>query len=85
MTDPVTLTLGQRGVLTLPKSLRERYGLETGDDLTLIDLDGVFVLGPRRLQIDFLADRVGESLAGTDATLEDMLQALRRERERNAG
>lgn len=85
MTEPVILTLGQRGVLTLPKSLRERYGLDTGDDLTLIDLDGVFILGPRRLQIDYLAERVSESLAGEDASLEDMLQALRRERERNAG
>ncbi|MCO6451150.1 MAG: AbrB/MazE/SpoVT family DNA-binding domain-containing protein [Caldilineales bacterium] len=85
MTEPVTLTLGQRGVLTLPKALRERYGLQAGDDLTLIDLDGVFVLGPRRLQVDYLADRVGETLAADDATLTDMLQALRRERERNAG
>lgn len=85
MSDTVTLQLAQRGVLTLPKTLREIYNLQPGDSFTLLDLGGVFVLSPRRSQIDALADRLTQTLAQQGESLESMLQALREERERYAG
>jgi bifunctional DNA-binding transcriptional regulator/antitoxin component of YhaV-PrlF toxin-antitoxin module len=85
MSDTVTLQLAQRGVLTLPKTLRENYNLQPGDSFTLLDLGGVFVLSPRRSEIDALADRLTQSLTQQGETLETMLQALREERERYAG
>ncbi|GAB4432194.1 MAG: hypothetical protein Fur0044_29730 [Anaerolineae bacterium] len=85
MTDTVTLQLAQRGVLTLPKTLRESYNLQPGDSLTLLDLGGVFVLSPRHSEIDALADRLTQTLTQQGESLESMLQALREERERYAG
>lgn len=78
----VNLQLAQRGVIVLPKSLRDSYNLQTGDAITLIDLDGVFVLSPRRSEIDDLADRISQELQQRGETLESMLLALREERER---
>ena len=80
-----TVRLSRRGVLTLPKALREKYHLREGDVLTLVDLDGVILLTPRRSRIDMLADRIVQELQARGETLESMLEALRRERERYAG
>ncbi len=82
MSDVMTLRVAQRGVVTLPKSLRDSYDLREGDSLTLLDLGGVFVLTPRHLETDRLADRIKERLVEEGETLESMLQALREERER---
>jgi bifunctional DNA-binding transcriptional regulator/antitoxin component of YhaV-PrlF toxin-antitoxin module len=82
MSDTISLQLGQRGVVTLPKSLRESYNLQPGDNFTLLDLGGVFVLSPVRSQIDSLADQLTQAFAEQGETLESMLQALREERER---
>ena len=81
MTDTKVIRVAQRGVVTLPKSLREAYGLEAGDLLTLLDLGGVFVFSPRQSEIDALADRITKSLEVKGETLESMLQVLREERE----
>jgi bifunctional DNA-binding transcriptional regulator/antitoxin component of YhaV-PrlF toxin-antitoxin module len=78
----ITLQLAQRGVITIPKSLRESYGLQTGDTLTLLDLGGVFVLSPRRSEIDAIADKMAAQWAEDGETLETMLRALREERDR---
>ena len=43
--ESMTLQMAQRGVITIPKSLRESYGLRPGDTFTLLDLGGVFVSG----------------------------------------
>ena len=58
MSDTTTVRMAQRGVVTLPKVLRENYNLRPGDDFTLLDLGGVFVLSPRRSEVDSLADRL---------------------------
>jgi bifunctional DNA-binding transcriptional regulator/antitoxin component of YhaV-PrlF toxin-antitoxin module len=84
MADTHTIQMAQRGVLTLPKALRESYGLQPGDSLTLLDLGGVFVLSPRRSEIDSLANRLNQALTERGETLETMLQTLREERERYA-
>jgi bifunctional DNA-binding transcriptional regulator/antitoxin component of YhaV-PrlF toxin-antitoxin module len=82
MTDTSTIKLAQRGVVTLPKSLRDAYGLEAGDLLTLLDLGGVFVLSPQSAEIDALADRITMTLEAKGESLESMLQVLREEREK---
>jgi len=42
---------------------------------------GIFVLSPRRSEIDSLADRLTQALTEQGETLETMLQALQEERE----
>ncbi|HET90428.1 MAG TPA: AbrB/MazE/SpoVT family DNA-binding domain-containing protein [Chloroflexi bacterium] len=68
-----------RGVITLPKKLRDSYHLRGGANLTLLDLGGVFVLSPPPSQIDTLADQVAEQCAADRQSLQTMLQALREE------
>ncbi len=72
-----TLQVAQRGLVTLPKELRQAYNIQPGQQLTLLDLDGVFVLSPKPSQVDALANRIADELAGRGETLESMLRALR--------
>jgi len=85
MANSITLTLGQRGVLTLPKPLRQQYSFEPGNSFTLLDLGGVFVLSPKALQIDELSARITKSLVEKGEDLEGMLRILREQRERYGG
>jgi AbrB family looped-hinge helix DNA binding protein len=67
-----TVQVRARGTLTLPAKVRERYGIDEGDSLSLVDLDGVLLLVPRVL----LADKLGaeiERLAETAGISEDDL------------
>ena len=43
MSQITTIQIRQRGTVTLPAALREKYGLGDGDPLTLVDLDGAFL------------------------------------------
>jgi AbrB family looped-hinge helix DNA binding protein len=79
------LQVAQRGLITIPKALREAYGIQPGDELTLLDLGGVFVLTPQPSQVDALANQIAAELQARGETLESMLQALREERQRYAG
>jgi bifunctional DNA-binding transcriptional regulator/antitoxin component of YhaV-PrlF toxin-antitoxin module len=80
MEKTLTAQISQRGVLTLPKALRQAYQLKPGDVVTLIDLGGAFVISPRRLEVDRLADEIGSALIERGESLESMLTALREER-----
>ena len=81
MNDTMTVQMTQRGVVVLPKTLRETYNLQPGARFTLLDLGGVFVISPQRSNIDALADRINQSLVEKGESLESMLLTLREERE----
>ncbi len=72
-----TVQVAQRGLITLPKELRDANGIRVGDELTLLDLGGVFVLRRGRSQVDALADELARDLTERGETLESMLEALR--------
>lgn len=78
----ITVRVAQRGLVTLPKVLREAYGIRPGDWLAFLDLGGVFILSPRPSEVDVIADRLAQEWESRGETLESMLQALREERER---
>jgi bifunctional DNA-binding transcriptional regulator/antitoxin component of YhaV-PrlF toxin-antitoxin module len=40
MASSATLQVRGRGTVTLPTALREKYRLDEGDPLSLVDLDG---------------------------------------------
>jgi AbrB family looped-hinge helix DNA binding protein len=68
----------QRGLITLPKELREQSHINEGDTLTLIDLgDGVVVMSPRRSRVDEIADKLAQEWRDSGETLESMLSTLR--------
>lgn len=55
MSETTTVQLRPRGTLTLPTSVREKYGLADGDAVDVVDLDGVLLLVPRELAVPRLA------------------------------
>jgi bifunctional DNA-binding transcriptional regulator/antitoxin component of YhaV-PrlF toxin-antitoxin module len=56
MIPNVTIQVRQRGTLTLPAELREKYRLADGDPLSVVDLDGAILLTPRRNVRELLPD-----------------------------
>ena len=82
MEKSINLQISQRGVITLPKALRQAYGLKAGDVVTLIDLGNAFVISPRHSQVDPLADEISRALSDRGETLEGMLKTLREQREK---
>lgn len=77
----ITVQMAKRGVIIIPKSLRDSYGMQPGDTFTLLDLGGVFILNPGRSEIDAIADKIAAQWAEDGETLETMLKALREERD----
>ena len=74
------VTVGQRGVVTLPKEVRDTYELSTGKSLTLIDLGGVFVLSTKSSEVDSLADRLAGDLKAQGESLESLISTVRQAR-----
>ena len=68
----------RRGVITLPKELRDHNNIGEGDILTLIELgDGVVVMSPRRSQVDAIADKLASEWQDAGESIESMLSTLR--------
>ena len=78
----VNIQLRRKGILTLPVSLRRKYNLDENDVFTLEDLgNGSFLLIPKVSNVARLGDRVAEVMAEEEVNLEDMLEALDKERQ----
>lgn len=77
-----TIQLRGRGSVTLPAPLRQRHGLREGDPLTLVDLDGVFVLSPRIGVVGRLAREIESLRRESGLSLDDLLTGVREERAR---
>ncbi len=80
--NELTVQVAQRGVITLPKELREAYSVKTGDIFSIIDLgEGTFVLSRHPSKLEYLSHEIREALEDKGETLESMLVRLREERE----
>ncbi|MBX3038573.1 MAG: AbrB/MazE/SpoVT family DNA-binding domain-containing protein [Anaerolineales bacterium] len=78
MNNTFQVQVVRRGIITLPKELREHNNIEEGDMLTLIDLgDGVVVISPRRSRVDELANKLAKEWQDSGESLESMLTTLR--------
>ena len=78
MNNTFKVQVVQRGLITLPKELREQNRIDEGDTLTLIDLgEGVFVMSSRRSRVDEIANKLAREWRESGETLESMLKALR--------
>jgi bifunctional DNA-binding transcriptional regulator/antitoxin component of YhaV-PrlF toxin-antitoxin module len=78
----VLIQVRNRGVITLPAELREKYGIENGDVFRLVDLDGVFVLTPMVPMIPELAREIEQARVEAGLSIEDLLEGLREQRAR---
>ena len=78
MNNTFQVQVVRRGIITLPKELREHNRIEEGDTLTLIDLgDGVVVMSPQRSRVDEIANKLAREWQDSGETLESMLITLR--------
>ena len=77
-----TVQVRQRGTLTLPANLRNRYNIQPGDTFQLLDLDGIFVLTPMVTMVPELAREIERARIEAGLSVEEMLQGLREQRER---
>jgi len=77
-----TLQVRQRGTVTLPADLREKYGIQPGDTFRLVDLDGIFVLTPMVTMVPELAREIERARREAGLSVEELLSGLREQRER---
>jgi bifunctional DNA-binding transcriptional regulator/antitoxin component of YhaV-PrlF toxin-antitoxin module len=81
-TMDITVQVRQKGTLTLPAELRERYGIESGDTYRILDLDGIFVLTPMVAMVPELAREIERARLEAGLDTAELLQALREQRAR---
>ncbi|MBM3188162.1 MAG: AbrB/MazE/SpoVT family DNA-binding domain-containing protein [Chloroflexi bacterium] len=80
-----TIQVRQRGTLTLPAELREKYDIKRGDTYYLLDLDGIFVLTPMVPLVPELAREIERLRLEAGLSTEELLGGLREQRERYCG
>jgi bifunctional DNA-binding transcriptional regulator/antitoxin component of YhaV-PrlF toxin-antitoxin module len=76
-----TVQVRQRGTLTLPADLREKYGIQPGDTYHLVALDGILILTPMVPMVPELAREIERMRIDAGLSVEELLEALREQRE----
>lgn len=77
-----TIQVRERGVITLPADLREKYKIESGQIFRLVDLDGIFVFVPMVPIVPELANEIERLRLEAGLSMEDLLVSLREQREK---
>ena len=72
MSRAATVQIRQRGTVTLPVKLREKYGMRDGDPVTIVDLEGIFLLTPRILAVPRIAKELERLRKKKGLTLRDL-------------
>ena len=72
----------ERGVITLPAELREKYNIENGKIFHLVDLDGIFVFLPMVPIVPELAREIERIRLEAGLSIDELLDDLRQQRER---
>ncbi len=77
-----TIQIRDRGILTLPAELREKYQIESGDIFRLVDLNGIFVLTPMVPIVPELASEIEKLRVEAGLSMDELLAGLKEQRER---
>ena len=77
-----TVQIRQRGTLTLPVEIREKYGIQAGDIFRLVDIDGTMVFTPMVAMVPELAREIERLRLEAGLSLDQLLVSLRQQRER---
>jgi AbrB family looped-hinge helix DNA binding protein len=76
-----TVQIRSKGIITLPAALREKYKLEKGKTLSLIDLGGgKILLTTKPSRLSKITGRIEKRLEEEHVTLDDILGQLDEER-----
>jgi len=77
-----TVQLRKRGQLTLPRKVRSQLAVDEGDALTLLQIDDIVLLSPKRPLLPKLAKEFSALMDEEGVSLADLLQGLQEEREK---
>lgn len=77
-----TIQIRKRGTLTLPKKIREKYGLTEGDPVTLVDLGGGILISPKPTTLPKLAAQLESLMEKQGLSLEDLVKGVAEQRAR---
>jgi AbrB family looped-hinge helix DNA binding protein len=78
----MTYKMGAKGQVVVPKELRERHGLNPGDEVVFDDADGEITIRRAKTKAEIIESLRG-SLAGPGKPLTELLiESRRRDRER---
>lgn len=75
-----TVQIRNRGVLTIPAELREKYEIRAGDTFRIVDLDGTFVLTPLVPMVPGLVRGIEYIRKEAGLNVDDLLVSLREQR-----
>lgn len=75
-----TVRLRERGQLTIPQRARDNLAVKEGDTLTLIQIDGLLVLGLKQPLIPQLSEQFTRQMDEAGVSLADLLAGLAEER-----
>jgi AbrB family looped-hinge helix DNA binding protein len=78
----MVIQVRNRGVITLPAEIREKYNIETGDIFRLVDLEGIFVLTQIVPMVPELAREIEQARLEAGLSIADLLQGIREQRQR---
>ena len=78
----LTIQIKQQGTLSLPSELQLKYELSEGDALTLIDLDGIFLLAPKPSIVSKLAGKIEQLCLKEGFSIENLIEGLDEQRQR---
>ena len=79
-----TVRLRERGQLTIPQAARDRLAVKEGDTLTLIEYDGLLLLGTKPPLIPQLSAEFSRQMDEAGVSLADLLAGLEEERQAGA-
>ncbi len=77
------IRMRSRGQITLPQEIRDDLEIDEGDTLSLVRIEDMLFLTPKRLRVSELAEKFVASMEEEGVTLADLLQGLEEIREEN--
>ena len=76
-----SVRLRERGQLTIPQSARDNLAVKEGDTLTLIQIDGLLLLGRKQPLVPQLSEQFSKQMDEAGVSLADLLEGLAQERQ----
>ncbi len=78
--EQLTVQVRDRGVITLPAEIREKYNIDSGQIYQLVDLEGVFVLVPMVPMVPELTREIEKIRIESGLSMDELLVGLREQR-----
>ncbi len=78
---PIVTEIKPRGLITIPKKIRDAVHLEEGQIVTVIAVGDTILVTPKRLQLDKVRRQIARILKETKLSPEEVLKGLKESRE----